>query len=497
MIMAFNGDPRKRPAAKSPERDASILEKRAPVAPMAPSKQDININTALNDFMNTSIALAKLDLKLDAAKEVLAAKTREYNNLLPQFAAFPAIKEEKTRAKAMAEEVVTNLETRMRQERTGSQHVIATLGNVISSQATATPAKSYQETSASTATASGETDLSGLTARFDALLEEVHDTQDETFETIEKILNETLEKKEQEIATGMNALRTQLKALNDTLEAKAKINATEFATLRTHITDSDKVQYQNAEAINDCVKRLGTVEAEVKDKINATEFATLRTHITDSDKVQYQNAEAINDCLKRLGTVEAAAEKASTAEGLATVEANVTTLDERIKKLETKKSKSANNGEVARMLKFQPVVYSESEDSLDSEAEREQNKSANPKGMQLVKGEIERLKFKIRQHETLFNNLTTDEVVKQMGDVYSNLYPQARNFEDTANYLKSQLAHVGTNLASKIDALLLRVDTHDKAVSDGKNSMTKLSGDIQQVSETIKQLLSRINKMDQ
>ncbi|KAF7195616.1 hypothetical protein HII31_02934 [Pseudocercospora fuligena] len=495
--MAFNGDPRKRPATKSPESDALAIQKRAPVAPMAPSKQDSHINTALSNFMNTSIALAKLDLKLDAAKEVLAAKKREYNNLLPQFAAFPAIKEEKTRAKTAAEQAVANLQLRMQQERTASQHVIAALGDVIGSKATAVPALSQDEkcslgrvkflhesalkcenrldalesaTGASSATTSGGADLSDLTARVDALEKNVDETQNETFETIDKMLNETLEKKDKEIASDLNALHTQLKALNDNLEAK--------------------------------------------DKINVAEFETLRTHITDSDKVQYQNAEAINDSLKRLGIVEAATEKASTAEGLATVEANVTALEERIKKVEAKKKfKSANDGEVAGMLKFQPVVYSESEDSSDSEAEKQPEKekngtkSANPKGMQLVKGEIERLKFMTRQHETRLNNLTTDEVVKQMGDIYSNLYPQARNFEGTANHLNGQLAQMSINLGSiigdltaltgQIDALSLRVDTHDKAVSDGQNGMTKLSGDIQQVSETVKQLISRFSKMNE
>ncbi|KXS93325.1 hypothetical protein AC579_4468 [Pseudocercospora musae] len=495
--MALNGDPRKRPATKSPEFDASVVQKRAPVAPMAPSKQDSDINTALYNFMNASIALAKLDLKLDAAKEVLAAKKREYNNLLPQFAAFPAIREEKTRAKAIAEEAVTNLETRIRQERTGSQHVMAALGDVIGSKTAVTSALAWDEkaalgqieaveravslcnnrldalesaSTASTATTSGGAALSVLTARVDALQKDVDDTQHETFAIIDEMLNNNLEKKAKGIATEINALHTQLKALNDTLEAM--------------------------------------------DKINATELATLRTHIAESDKVQYQNAEAINDCLKRLGIFEAATEKASSAEGLATVEAKVTALEERMKKVEAKKkSKSVKDGEVAGMLKFQPVVYSESEDSSDSEAEKQLEKetngtkSANPKGMQLVKGEIERLKFKIRQHEALFNNLTTEEVVKQMGDVYSNLYPQARNFEGTANHLNGQLAQMsikfGTmisdlaTLTGQIEALSLRVDAHDKAVSDGQNGVTKLSGDIQQVSETVKQLLSRINKMNE
>ncbi|EME86163.1 uncharacterized protein MYCFIDRAFT_82097 [Pseudocercospora fijiensis CIRAD86] len=478
--MAFDGDPRKRPATKSPEGGPSMAQKRAPVAPMAPFKKTGDITSALSDFMNASIALAKLDLKLDAAKEVCATKTREYNNLLPQFAAFPAIKEEKSRAKAIAEKDVTNLEMRMQQERTGSQHVIAVIADMISPKAMATPTLSRDESllgqiksveqaasicknrldalesaaGTSSATTSSRADLSDLTARVDAIEKDIEATQNETFETIE----ETLKEKDQEITTKMNDLRTQLKNL------------------------------------------------EAKDKVNATDLATLRTHITESDKVQYQNAEAINDCLKRLGLVEAASDKASTAEGLATVEANVTLLEERVKKVEARrKAGSANNGEVPGMLQFQPVVYSESEDSWDSDAEqqpgREKNgtKSSNPKGMQLVKGEIERLRFMTRQHETRLNNLTTEEVVKQMGDVYSNLYPQARNFEATSNNLNGQLIHIGTKLAtlsSQIDALSLRVDAHDKAVSDGQNGITKLSGDIQQVADTIKQLISRINKMD-
>lgn len=449
--MASTSDPRKRPLT-------TALEGAAPVAPMAPSKQTASYQdhvTALSDLMNAFITLAKLDLTLDRAREDLSSASIEYNNLLPQFASFPAIKEQKTRAKHLAEKKVSELEARMKQERTSSTHVMSGFAALIGRQ-------------------------SQMQAAAPALTQE-EKTQISRVQAIEKLATR--------LEQRVNALETQIQP-NASVALSSDRVELEQLTSRLDAIEEDITKTQND--IFDTVENNLNVALEANNKAIAAEFKAdldvLRQGFNDGNQVQHQNALAVNSCVDRLNKMEAVQGRLALSESLSEVSQTVTTLEERVRAIETK-NRSSKPREEAASSGFRPVIYSsgsESDDGADPYMlQADGSKVRNPKGMQLVKGDIERLKHIVRQQERQINNLTTDDVVHQMLDQFSRTFPQAQNFEATTS-----------RLGSAVEAVNGRVDVHDKAVGDGQASIAKLAADTQQIHASIKQLFSSVDRLD-
>lgn len=471
-----SADPRlkstgKRPASRSPDANnnaSSSTYKRhtgplrissshqatkdlAPATAKSPGNaSDASASMAVVEgFFKATTTAAELSIELKAAQTAHAKADREFRNMQDKFDLFPAIKDQKTHARDRAHQRLVRIQRQIEEQKPLQTQVCATLASLLdrrgsSDQSNAagllhSPNESMEHM---------ESTLSRISDAAVALSKRVHalESQSPRLDVIESRIKEIAD---DGIADKEDIIK-DVDGLGDRVEAIAR----DSVVLRKDIDDqlsSNKTRFA------DVKKDLAELKRAVKDQL---------VKALDDTNILDHNTEAINECMARLQKLEAAALSES---NLNSVQQTISSLQGKLQALENTKpaSTAAPGAAAAGKSVWQPVLPENDLDSNDHELLLQQQQN-NPASLgpssngpstaasaaatrTYILNEIEMLKALTMQHTRIINNLTTDDIVKQMLDQLSTIYPDIRVHQQSLTAIRSEVQSYQKNLLHQIE----------------------------------------------
>lgn len=471
-----SADPRlkntgKRPASRSPDgnKNASSSTNKRHAGPLrvsssyqatnvlapATAKSPGNASDAfasmavVEGFFKATTTAAELSIELKAAQTAHAKADREFRNMQDKFDLFPAIKDQKTQARDRAHQRLVRIQRQLEEQKPLQTQVCATLASLLdrrgsSDQSNAagllhSPNESMEHM---------ESTLSRISDAAVALSKRVHalESQSPRLDAIESRIKEIAD---DGIADKEDIIK-DVDGLGDRVEAIAR----DSVVLRKDIDDqlsSNKTRFA------DVKKDLAELKRAVKDQL---------VKALDDTNILDHNTETINECMARLQKLEAAALSES---NLNSVQQTISSLQGKLQALEnTKPTPTAAPGAaVAGKSVWQPVLPENDLDNNDLELLLQQQQN-NPGSLgpstngpsttasaaatrTYILNEIEMLKALTMQHTRIINNLTTDDIVKQMLDQLSTIYPDIRMHQQSLTAIRSEVQSYQKNLLHQIE----------------------------------------------
>lgn len=405
-------------------------------------------------FFKATTTAAELSIELKAAQTAHAKADREFRNMQDKFDLFPAIKDQKTHARDRAHQRLVRIQRQIEEQKPLQTQVCATLASLLdrrgsSDQSNAagllhSPNESMEHM---------ESTLSRISDAAVALSKRVHalESQSPRLDAIESRIKEIAD---DGIADKEDIIK-DVDGLGDRVEAIAR----DSVVLRKDIDDqlsSNKTRFA------DVKKDLAELKRAVKDQL---------VKALDDTNILDHNTEAVNECMARLQKLEAAALSES---DLNSVQQTISSLQGKLQALEnTKPTPTAAPGAAAAGKSvWQPVLPENDLDSNDHELLlQQQQQQNNPASLApspstngpsttaasaaatrtYVLNEIEMLKALTMQHTRIINNLTTDDIVKQMLDQLSTIYPDIRMHQQSLTAIRSEVQSYQKNLGQQIE----------------------------------------------
>lgn len=474
-----SADPRlkntgKRPASRSPDgkNNASSSTNKRHTGPLrvsssyqvandwapATAKSPGNASDAsssmavVEGFFKATTTAAELSIELKAAQTAHAKADREFRNMQDKFDLFPAIKDQKTHARDRAHQRLVRIQRQIEEQKPLQTQVCATLASLLdrhgsSDQSNAagllhSPNESMEHM---------ESTLSRISDAAVALSKRVHALESQ-FPRLDAIESRIKEIADDGIADKEDIIK-DVDGLGDRVEAIAR----DSVVLRKDVDDqlsSNKTRFA------DFKKDLAELRRAVKDQL---------VKALDDTNILDHNTKTVNECMARLQKLEAAALSES---NLNSVQQTISSLQGKLQALEnTKPTPTAAPGAaVAGKSVWQPVLPENDLDSNDHELLLQQQQQNNPASLgpsssngpsttassasaarTYVLNEIEMLKALTMQHTRIINNLTTDDIVKQMLDQLSTIYPDIRVHQQSLTAIRSEVQSYQKNLLNQIE----------------------------------------------
>lgn len=406
-------------------------------------------------FFKATTTAAELSIELKAAQTAHAKADREFRNMQDKFDLFPAIKDQKTHARDRAHQRLVRIQRQIEEQKPLQTQVCATLASLLdrhgsSDQSNAagllhSPNESMEHM---------ESTLSRISDAAVALSKRVHalESQSPRLDAIESRIKEIAD---DGIADKEDIIK-DVDGLGDRVEAIAR----DSVVLRKDVDDqlsSNKTRFA------DLKKDLAELRRAVKDQL---------VKALDDTNILDHNTKTVNECMVRLQKLEAAALSES---NLNSVQQTISSLQGKLQALENTKptSTAAPGAAVAGKSVWQPVLPENDLDSNDHELLllQQQQQQNNPASLApssstngpsttassasaartYVLNEIEMLKALTMQHTRIINNLTTDDIVKQMLDQLSTIYPDIRVHQQSLTAIRSEVQSYQKNLLNQIE----------------------------------------------
>lgn len=476
-----SADPRlkntgKRPASRSPDgnNNASSSTNKRHTGPLrisssyqatndlapATAKSPGNASDAfasmavVEGFFKATTTAAELSIELKAAQTAHAKADREFRNMQDKFDLFPAIKDQKTHARDRAHQRLVRIQRQIEEQKPLQTQVCATLASLLDMRGS-----SDQNNAAGLLSSPNESlehmesTLSRISDAAVALSKRVHALESQ-FPRLDAIESRIKEIADDGIADKEDIIK-DVDGLGDRVEAIAR----DSVALRKDIDDqlsSNKTRFA------DFKKDLAELRRAVKDQL---------VKALDDTNILDHNTEAINECMARLQKLEAAALSES---NLDSVQQTISSLQGKLQALENAKptSTAAPGAAAAGKSVWQPVLPENDLENNDLELllQQQQNNPASLAPSSSSNGpsttttaasaaatrtyilnEIEMLKALTMQHTRIINNLTTDDIVKQMLDQLSTIYPDIRVHQQSLTAIRSEVQNYQKNLGHQIE----------------------------------------------
>lgn len=405
-------------------------------------------------FFKATTTAAELSIELKAAQTAHAKADREFRNMQDKFDLFPAIKDQKTHARDRAHQRLVRIQRQMEEQKPLQTQVCATLASLLdrrgsSDQSNAagllhSPNESMEHM---------ESTLSRISDAAVALSKRVHALESQ-FPRLDAIESRIKEIADDGIADKEDIIK-DVDGLGDRVEAIAR----DSVVLRKDVDDqlsSNKTRFA------DFKKDLAELRRAVKDQL---------VKALDDTNILDHNTKTVNECMARLQKLEAAALSES---NLNSVQQTISSLQGKLQALEnTKPTPTAAPGAAAAGKSvWQPVLPENDLDSNDHELllQQQQQQQNNPGSLgpssngpstttassatatrTYILNEIEMLKALTMQHTRIINNLTTDDIVKQMLDQLSTIYPDIRVHQQSLTAIRSEVQSYQKNLLHQIE----------------------------------------------
>lgn len=470
-----SADPRlkntgKRPASRSPDGNnnaSSSTNKRhagplrvsssyqatndlAPATAKSPGNaSDASASMAVVEgFFKATTTAAELSIELKAAQTAHAKADREFRNMQDKFDLFPAIKDQKTHARDRAHQRLVRIQRQIEEQKPLQTQVCATLASLLDRRGSSDQSNAAGLLSSPNESLEHmESTLSRISDAAVALSKRVHALESQ-FPRLDAIESRIKEIADDGIADKEDIIK-DVDGLGDKVEAIAR----DSVVLRKDIDDqlsSNKTRFA------DFKKDLAELRRAVKDQL---------VKALDDTNILDHNTETINECMARLQKLEAAALSES---NLDSVQQTISSLQGKLQALENTKpiSTAAPGAAAAGKSVWQPVLPENDLDSTDLELllQQQQNNPASlgpssssngPSSAAATRtyilNEIEMLKALTMQHTRIINNLTTDDIVKQMLDQLSTIYPDIRVHQQSLTAIRSEVQSYQKNLLNQIE----------------------------------------------
>lgn len=474
-----SADPRlkntgKRPASRSPDRNnnaSSSTYKRhtgplrvsssyqatndlAPATAKSPGNaSDASSSMAVVEgFFKATTTAAELSIELKAAQTAHAKADREFRNMQDKFDLFPAIKDQKTHARDRAHQRLVRIQRQIEEQKPLQTQVCATLASLLDRHGSSDQSNAAGLLSSPNESLEHmESTLSRISDAAVALSKRVHalESQSPRLDAIESRIKEIAD---DGIADKEDIIK-DVDGLGDKVEAIAR----DSVVLRKDVDDqlsSNKTRFA------DFKKDLAELRRAVKDQL---------VKALDDTNILDHNTKTVNECMARLQKLEAAALSES---NLNSLQQTISSLQGKLQALENTKptSTAAPGAAAAGKSVWQPVLPENDLDSNDHELLLQQQQN-NPGSLGLssngpsttttassatatrtyVLNEIEMLKALTMQHTRIINNLTTDDMVKQMLDQLSTIYPDIRVHQQSLTAIRSEVQSYQKNLLNQIE----------------------------------------------
>ncbi|KAL9534280.1 hypothetical protein SMMN14_02190 [Sphaerulina musiva] len=402
-------------------------------------------------FFKATTTAAELSIELKAAQTAHAKADREFRNMQDKFDLFPAIKDQKTHARDRAHQRLVRIQRQIEEQKPLQTQVCATLASLLdrrgsSDQSNAagllhSPNESMEHM---------ESTLSRISDAAVALSKRVHALESQ-FPRLDAIESRIKEIADDGIADKEDIIK-DVDGLGDRVEAIAR----DSVVLRKDVDDqlsSNKTRFA------DFKKDLAELRRAVKDQL---------VKALDDTNILDHNTKTVNECMARLQKLEAAALSES---NLNSVQQTISSLQGKLQALENTKptSTAAPGAAAAGKSVWQPVLPENDLDSNDHELLLQQQQQNNPASLgpssngpsttassasaarTYILNEIEMLKALTMQHTRIINNLTTDDMVKQMLDQLSTIYPDIRMHQQSLTAIRSEVQSYQKNLLNQIE----------------------------------------------
>lgn len=471
-----SADPRlkntgKRPASRSPDGNnnaSSSTNKRhtgplrisssyqatndlAPATAKSPGDaSDASASMAVVEgFFKATTTAAELSIELKAAQTAHAKADREFRNMQDKFDLFPAIKDQKTHARDRAHQRLVRIQRQIEEQKPLQTQVCATLASLLDRHGSSDQSNAAGLLSSPNESLEHmESTLSRISDAAVALSKRVHALESQ-FPRLDAIESRIKEIADDGIADKEDIIK-DVDGLGDRVEAIAR----DSVALRKDIDDqlsSNKTRFA------DFKKDLAELRRAVKDQLVKT---------LDDTNILDHNTETITECMARLQKLEAAALSES---NLNSVQQTISSLQGKLQALENAKptSTAAPGAAAAGKSVWQPVLPENDLDSNDLELLLQQQQQNNPASLgpssssngpssaaatrTYILNEIEMLKALTMQHTRIINNLTTDDIVKQMLDQLSTIYPDIRVHQQSLTAIRSEVQSYQKNLGQHIE----------------------------------------------
>lgn len=403
-------------------------------------------------FFKATTTAAELSIELKAAQTAHAKADREFRNMQDKFDLFPAIKDQKTHARDRAHQRLVRIQRQIEEQKPLQTQVCATLASLLDRRGSSDQSNAAGLLSSPNESLEHmESTLSRISDAAVALSKRVHALESQ-FPRLDAMESRIKEIADDGIADKEDIIK-DVDGLGDRVEAIAR----DSVVLRKDIDDqlsSNKTRFA------DLKKDSAELRRAVKDQL---------VKALDDTNILDHNTKTVNECMARLQKLEAAALSES---NLNSVQQTISSLQGKLQALENTKptSTAAPGAAVAGKSAWQPVLPENDLDSNDHELLlQQQQQQNNPASLgpssngpsttassasaarTYVLNEIEMLKALTMQHTRIINNLTTDDIVKQMLDQLSTIYPDIRMHQQSLTAIRSEVQNYQKNLLNQIE----------------------------------------------
>ena len=274
-----------------------------------------------------------------------------------------------------------------------------------------------------------------------------------------------------QVAEDSKADKDELIQHRDELDKSLELIKTDLATLRSEVSHL-----------------MVTTETRL-----TSELAALRTIMDEATKKLNHNADALNDYMERLKKLE----DSPLSESLNRLQQMHSEMQKRLQAVESTRAITRAPSAVRASMAtpgtstWQPVLPdNDDEGGSTPQINGVGSVNGNPDVSARMFGEIDMLKGVTAQHTRIINNLTTDDLVRQMVDQMSQMYPDARGFQQAIGTLRSELNAVKERLsvvsntvnttAASLSQLSQRIPNFDGDIGQEVGKLQKSCADLQQ-----------------
>ncbi|GIZ46412.1 hypothetical protein CKM354_000953800 [Cercospora kikuchii] len=286
----------------------------------------------------------------------------------------------------------------------------------------------------------------------------------------------------------LHALSIRVKQLEDDSEDdKAQI----INHVDGEITDlRDEVTKKLADA-RETLKRdidddLVASQDRLRKKIDE-DITTVQRQLAEVKSILAQHTTSIGNCMERLLRCEGSHNSRLSTEELGSLRKLVTELQEKLAKVENERDPRPQTV-ATRTPVWQAVLPSNDEDEMHPQTNGVPPAAADPDLTTRLGRDIEMLKGVAARHERLYNNLTTDEIVKQMVDQMGAMYPDAKNFQVVASTLQAEIKSTQETLSTVHEA----VERTVKSMAEITKHMPNLQEQFEQDADALKEDISGV-----
>ncbi|CAK1361868.1 Intracellular protein transport protein USO1 [Cercospora beticola] len=292
----------------------------------------------------------------------------------------------------------------------------------------------------------------------------------------------------------LHALSIRVKQLEDDSEDdKAQI----ISHVDGEITDlRDEVTKKLADAKE-------TMKREIDDDLGASQdrlrktidegITTVQRQLAEVKSLLAQHTTSIGNCMERLLRCEGSHNSRLSTEELGSLRKLVMELQEKLAKVENERDPRAQTV-ATRTPVWQAVLPSNDEDEMHPQTNGIPPAATDPDLVTRLGRDIEMLKGVAARHERLYNNLTTDEIVKQMVDQMSAMYPDAKNFQVVASTLQAEIKSTQETLSTVHEAVERTVKSMAEITKHIPNLQEQLEQDANALREDISSIKLRVEE---